>query len=280
MSFDPTLPHDISRLPNDGYLIFPLSMSRLQTSQNPEACYQALAYFDQKIPVISNDVVFLYTNGLYYNTEESALSVRVRTLAQMLGHKNALQRVILQNREFVPQAMHFLPWDFVTLNGPQFESFVHALRRHHLIHPEFQQAVRLSLGEREETEANVNFLLEEIAVTHLLREKMVELPKSLVKQDTFRLICYHGPHMPADAYQWQNHLLPLNEECTNPYRASHYDLEAHLLFDISHPSANPASAATPPPAASDAAASAQKAMKNRSATPKIPAPPSSESTQN
>ena len=87
---------DINKLPIDGYLIFPLSMSRLATVQSAEKCYEALEFFEKKITKISLDVIFLYTNGLYFNNNEPALEVRKRTTDQMLSHKNAIMNLILK----------------------------------------------------------------------------------------------------------------------------------------------------------------------------------------
>ena len=68
--------HDLSRLPTDGYVIFPLSMSRISNSQNAEKCYEWLGAFEKKITAFGLDAIFLYTNGLYYNDDDPALAVR------------------------------------------------------------------------------------------------------------------------------------------------------------------------------------------------------------
>ena len=65
--------HDLNQLPADGYVVFPLSMSRLSNAQNAEECYKWLEFFEKKITVLGLDAVFLYTNGLYYNDDEAAL---------------------------------------------------------------------------------------------------------------------------------------------------------------------------------------------------------------
>ena len=70
--------HDISRLDGDGYLVLPLSMSRLADGhgQDPTWCYEVIDYFISKFTTLSNDVVFLYTYGLYFNTDEVAFEKR------------------------------------------------------------------------------------------------------------------------------------------------------------------------------------------------------------
>ena len=98
-------------------------MSRLQGGQSPEECYSVIERFEGKINQIGIDGVFLYTNGLYFNADESALSIRKRTNNQMLQHRNALTTLVEKQKKYIPQAMHFLPWDYAILNSPRFSEF-------------------------------------------------------------------------------------------------------------------------------------------------------------
>ena len=68
--------HDLNQLPTDGYIIFPISMSRIGNVQNAEECYKWLKFFEKKIKVYGLDAIFLYTNGLYYNDNDPALEIR------------------------------------------------------------------------------------------------------------------------------------------------------------------------------------------------------------
>ena len=224
--------YDINKLPTDGYLIFPLSMSRLANGQNPEECYEVIKYFESKVSEVGIDLVFLYTNGLYYNNTESALDVRKRTNGQMLSHRNALYNHIVKEKKFIIQAMHFLPWDYTILNASRFDEFFQSLKKAAEIDPEFNKLLVQGLAGREANEANINFLIEEIIVTHLIREQMIQFPKTLVRKDTFRLIIYPGSHFEADKYQCVKGLLPKNNECSNPYRAAHYDFAKKVLIDF------------------------------------------------
>lgn len=223
-------PHDINKLPSDGYLIFPLSMSRLQGGSNPKECYKAIEYFENKIKTVGVDGILLYTNGLYYNNDEPALAVRKRTNNQMLQHKNAFSSLVSKNKKYIPQAMHFLPWDYIVLNSPRFTDFYELLKKLKDSDSEFERFLEDGLGEREKTDANISFLIEEIVVSHIIRQEMVDLPKTLVRQDNFRLIIYPGTYFKADLYQWKKNILPKNKDCKNPYGGAHYDLSKHLLY--------------------------------------------------
>lgn len=224
--------HDINKLPSDGYLIFPLSMSRLQGGQSPEECYKTIEYFEGKIKAVGIDAVLLYTNGLYYNNDESALSVRKRTNNQMIQHKNAFNTLVVKNKKYIPQAAHYLPWDFIVLNSPQYATFYEILKNLKDKDLEYKKLLEDGLSDREKTEANMNFLIEELVVNHLIRQNMIELPKTLVKQDYFRLIVYPGDYFKADVYLWQKNILPKNKECHNPYGGSHYNSKKHILYNF------------------------------------------------
>ena len=93
--------HDINKLPTDGYLVLPLSMSRLANGkgQSPEECYEIIQYFENKVSQVGIDFLFIYTNGLYYNNDEPALSIRKKTNQAMIDHRNALLKLMVK-KEF------------------------------------------------------------------------------------------------------------------------------------------------------------------------------------
>lgn len=224
--------HDINRLPEDGYLVLPLSMSRLATSQSPEACYRIFEQFESKISVMGLDVALIYTNGLYFNTDEAALPLRTRSIEQMTSHKNAVLNLIHKNKRYIPGAFHFLPWDYVVLAGKNFSAHLNTLKAFYQRSPAMQSAVRADLGSRAVTEANINFVLEEVCASHLIRTHLVELPKTLVRADNWRLLIYPGPPIAADICQYQNGILPSAMQ-DSPYAACHYDASASKLYDFS-----------------------------------------------
>ncbi len=227
--------YDINKLPTDGYIMFPISMSRITNAQNAEECYKAIEFLEKKMSAVGVDGIFLYTNGLYYNDDESALTIRKKTNQQMLDHKNALLKLVSKNKKYIPQSMHFIPWDYVLLNSPDFPEFFAKLKKAYEKDASFAELVKESLKNREETDANISFLLEEMALNYIIRQKLVEFPKTLVKHDKFRLFVYPGPYMKADLYIWKNKLLPqqqTKQSNTNPYYASQYDLEKHIIYNF------------------------------------------------
>lgn len=226
--------YDINQLPTDWYLVMPLSMSRLWSwkGQSPEECFEIIQYFEKKVSQVGIDFLILYTNWLYYNNDESALSVRKRTNQQMIDHKNRLLKLLMKSKKYIPQAAHFIPWDYVVLNSPQFSEYYQTLLRLKETDKEFKAILEEGLAWRENTEANINFFIEEIVVTHLIRQKLIEFPKTLVRQDKFRLVIYPGTYLKADLYQWKNKILTQIENSNinnNPYYASQYDFEKKII---------------------------------------------------
>jgi len=221
---------DINKLPTDGYLIFPLSMSRLQGDQSAKKCMEYLELLDEKVGVPGIDIVFLYTNGPYFNTEDLAYKVRKTTNKEMLSHKKALQKLIIRKKTYMPSAFHFLPFDYVVLNSDYFERFFDKLKIAKKKDRQFKRYLIEGLEGRKDNEANINFLLEEITASHIIREQLVEFPKSLAKKDSFRLIVYPGPVFKAESYVWQKKILPRNKlGRINKYNSSYYDPKSKIL---------------------------------------------------
>ncbi len=226
--------HDLNKLPADGYVIFPISMSRIGNTQNADECYKWLEFFENKISVMGLDAIFLYTNGLYYNDDSPALEVRKKTNGQMISHSNAIRKLILKKRKYMPQAIHFVPWDYIILNSPNFETYYSLLKKLDKEDKIFHKLVLEVLKDRKESEANITFILEEIAVSHIIRQREIEFPKTLVKKDNFRLLAYPGLPLKADIYQWKKKVLPRTEKDVyeNPFYASQYDLDKKLIYNF------------------------------------------------
>ena len=120
---------------------------------------------------------------------------------------------------------------YTLLDNSRFDEYFQILKKAKENDENFALLLRSGLAGREENEANVNFLIEEIVVTHMIREQMISFPKTLVQKDTFRLIVYPGPNFEADRYQFEHDLLPKSKDCTNPYRGAHYDFASKILID-------------------------------------------------
>lgn len=215
---------DINRIVGDGYLIIPLSMVKLAKGhgQSPEDVYEILKFFSKKLETFSNDVVFLYTMGTYYNSEDPAYRKRKKLNQQARQHSANLKNLIEKKKEFIPGAFHFLPVDYVILNSPNFTDYLAILQKSEQNDENFKKEIRKDIGDREYSEANVNFILEEIVVGHLVRQREVKFPRTLVQNDIWRLLVYPGPRLNSDKYQFENKVLSQNDK-VNPYNNGQYN---------------------------------------------------------
>ena len=50
--------YDINKLPTDGYIMFPISMSRITNAQNAEECYKAIEFLEKKMSAVGVDGIF------------------------------------------------------------------------------------------------------------------------------------------------------------------------------------------------------------------------------
>jgi len=220
---------NISLIQGDGYLVLPISMARISTGQTPEKIYEIFHYFAKKLGTYANDVILLYTSGLYFNDENLSYDKRVRLNEQMLNHANALRKLIQKRKQYMPPAFHFLPIDYVILNSKEFQEFFHTLKKLEKKDKKFRESIKKDIGKRKYVEANVNFILEEICVAHIIRERLVEFPRTLVKNDIWRLIVYAGDYIEADHYQWKNNILHKRDKI-NPFNGTQYNFDKKKVF--------------------------------------------------
>lgn len=220
---------DLNILEWDGYLVLPISMARISGWQSPENMYEMFDYFTKKLESFKNDVILLYTNWLYFNSAQITYEQRVKTNQQVIDHSHKLRQLIEKRKQYIPDAFHFLPIDYIILNSPKFRDYFNKLKKIEMIDEKFKDAIKSDIWEREYSEANVNFILEEVVVAHIIREKEIEFPRTLVKNDIWRLIVYPGKYMETDLYQWQNNLLQRKEKI-NPFVNAHYNFNEKKVY--------------------------------------------------
>jgi hypothetical protein len=228
---------DIKLVPGQGFLVFPLSMSRLPNALAPERIYEFLEFFESKISHRSVDVVFLYTNDLYFNSEERALDLRKRTLNQMVYHKEAFESLLLKRKRFLPGAFHFLPWDFALINMVGYHEMrtkLVSIKNTDAVFEEFLLH-DLAVAGREPSEANLSFLIEELVVSHAIMEHEVAFPNTVASPDGWRLICYPGDPPASLVYLWKKGVLGNRSDFSKQhamFARSFYNMESRVLIDF------------------------------------------------
>lgn len=200
---------DINRIPGNGFLVFPLSMSRLFSGQDPKSLYDFLCFFEKKLEEMTVDIVFIYTNGLYFNNSSNSLILRKKTNAQMLTHKLELSKLIKTGKKFSPKSIHFIPWDYLILQAENYLGLHSVISKLVESDPFFKTLINLEtkIG-LEDILGNQSFIIEETIVTYLIRNKLVNLPNTLSDTNGWRLIIYPGRCLIPDVYLYQTNLLP------------------------------------------------------------------------
>jgi hypothetical protein len=216
------------QLPNDGYIILPISMSRSNNSQSADIYYDTLQQFQQLCDDPTTiDIIILYTTSLYYNNQnEVAWDVKKRLVSQMLSHKSALEHRI--RRDDLRLAVHYMTWEEIVLHAPDYQHFYQKLRRAVETDVALYDVAAYSIGNRNVDDASISFLVEEAVLTHILRQKRVLLPKSNVREDTFRLVAYPGPYIAIDFYQWKHKILP--QKSNTLFGCSQYNVTKQELY--------------------------------------------------
>lgn len=229
---------DISRVPGNGVLIFPLSMSRLHLGQDPKTLYDFLCFFDEKVIEKNIDVVFLYTNGLYFNNVEASSSYRKKTTAQMLTHKQELDKIIRKHNKFSPRAIHYLPWDYVILQSEQYLDLHSQMAKLMESDRIFNQLLRLEMKSNIEPSPEAYaFIIEETIVTYLIRNKLVPLPTTLSDMNGWRLLVYPGGCLTPDVYLYKEKILHQNKLINSDNwfnrltSSSMYNMDKKVLVD-------------------------------------------------
>ncbi len=228
---------DIPTVSNCGQLILPLSMAKIHGSQNPENIYEFLIKFGEKIKDAQVDVYFIYTNGLYFNTKENSLDLRKKSSKKISHHAQTLKNIIAKTRGFIPKAFHYIAWDSLILNAPLYNDFLTTINKAYFRGKDLYSAINRDITNMGRTinEENISFILEELTITHMIRQKLISLPTCLSNDsDSWRLITYPGMALISDIVLYQKNILPKNNDkrFQNKYQNALYDWKNKHFFNF------------------------------------------------
>ncbi len=232
--------YDINKFPKGyGILLFPISIARIdnRTGQDPQQCLEYVEHFSpSKVsePKIGLNVV--YGDYLYLHSQERASDLKQRFMNLVLRHKNAFQKIIKKNsKNFqIQHAFSYQVWNSLYLNydgdfGSDFRKFKKVYEKDELFQKYLSQDTEYA--NRELTEDQVNFFLEEFLLLYLISKGKISLPNEYVQgREKWILWCYPGVPMKGQAYTYQINFLNLNTS-ENPYQNHSYDLAAKKLID-------------------------------------------------
>jgi predicted S18 family serine protease len=99
---------DINRFPlQEGILVFGISMSKIATSQSATKCFEYINFIVNKIQKPQVGLNFIYSDYLYFNSNEKASVLKNRYLAQIQSHKNQFEKLLNKNKWYIQKAFSF-----------------------------------------------------------------------------------------------------------------------------------------------------------------------------
>ena len=229
---------DINKLPAEkGLLLFGLSMNKLFHRQNPENCLKDVRYFTpSKISKPCVGTNFIYTDYLYLYSDESASKLKQTFMNSVIDHRNGLQKIIDKNFiEFqIQQAFHYMVWNQLYVGTKDFNHLFEKLKKIYKQDSLFQKYLveDCAVFEKEVSENQINYFLEEALMIYLLNRNQIKLPNDYIENNQkWILFCYPGKPIKTIVYLHQLNPFKIEWE-ESPYQNSFYDLEAKQLIDF------------------------------------------------
>lgn len=229
--------YDINKFPaEEGLILFPISMSRITTGQDPAACMRyihELSPTKVQTPLIGLN--FIYTDLLYMNSREPASLLKEKFMFQVINHKNAMRKLLHKNRQDfqIQNAFYFQSWGQLYAGSKDLGSQLRELRDIYKGDEQFQKYLQQDAVHdgKELNEDTVNFYLEEHLLLYLVLKGEIEIYNPYIEnRQKWILDCYPGKPPKALAYLFQEN--PFDLQSANSYDAAQYDLEGRKLYEF------------------------------------------------
>jgi hypothetical protein len=226
---------DINKLPpEEGILVFPISMSRISNAQSAKKCWEYLQNFSpSKVikPLLGLNII--YGDFLYFNSDEKASTLKNKFMSLTLSHKNELMKIIKKNQFSIGKAFSFTSWNQALLEHKDFINYLGQLKRIYKEDKVFQKYLKEDLKINQKLDENqINFFLEETLLFYLTIKGKGNLPNGYIEgHEKWILWCYPGKPLKIQIYVLQNNFLKLKNP-KNTYENSFYDLEEKKLYDF------------------------------------------------
>lgn len=229
---------DINKLPAEkGLMIFPISMSRIDTGQDPKHCLDFIDIFSpSKISAPYVGLNFIYTDFLYLFSDKKAKDLKRLFIDEMLKHKNAMQKNLKKRHQQyqIQNAFNYQTWSDLYLDTKKYKQRYLDLRHVYNSDPLFQKYLKEDaerMGQNID-ENQIEFFLEEHLLIYLFVKGETRLRNDYIKDhQEWVLICYPGVPMKHHIYLHHLNLFNLDNS-KNKYQNCWYDLTAKKLYDF------------------------------------------------
>lgn len=224
---------DINKFPNEpGLLLFGISMSRITTAQNAEACFASVEHLVEKVTKPQVGLNFIYSDYLYFNSDTPAFELKNNYLAQMLIHKNHFKKILSKNKWYVEKSFSFTTWAQNILGVKEWSTYLGDIKKWYASDEKFRECVKKDADDAQMplTEHQINFFIEEILFFYLSANGKVQFDNNFVDgREKWILGCYPGKPLRSEIYLFQNNPFKLSNP-KNKYEHSYYDLAEKKLY--------------------------------------------------
>lgn len=239
----PKLPNnkffDINKLPKEyGILVFPISLSRVQTAQSPKEIIAFLNHFSpSKVSDSKIGVNVVYGDYLYLHSSEPAEKLRNSFAQLVIDHKNGTRRLIRKHRDAfqIQHAFSFQVWNdqYLRYDGDFYMDFI-AFKKWAIKDKKMMKYIKEDCEHWgfPMSEEQINFYLEEHLMFYFLSKGKSQIPNDYVQdREKWILWCYPGTQPKALVYTYQRNFFDLDNP-KNIYQNSAYDLEVKKVIDF------------------------------------------------
>ena len=227
---------DINKLPpEEGLILFPISMSRVYTGQSPSKILEYILHFSpKKVSAPKIGLNFIYGDFLYLYSDEPAHILKAKFMNGISNHKNALQKLLFKHRvEFqIQHAFEYMLWGQLYLGSKDFINLFNKLLKIYTKDKTFQKYLKEDAKDagKKYTKNNKLFFLEEHLLLYLISKKQVRLPNDYIQdREKWILFCYPGKPPKALVYLFQKNFFKLPK--VQPYEGQ-YDLSSKQYIDF------------------------------------------------
>jgi hypothetical protein len=227
---------NIKNLPNqEGIVLFPLSMSKLNNGSSPQELLKEAYYFlRKKIIYPTVGMNFVYGDFIYLYSNEKAGSLKKKFTEMIWGHSNALMSLIVKKRmDFqIQHAFSYMTWSQLYLLSKDFYIKFEKIRELYNNDPLFQKYAKMDAKDfgKKLDDNQINFFLEENILFYLMLKGQIKLPNEYIqKREKWLLIAYPGNPIRSLVYLFQKNFFKLPR--VQIYEGW-YNLETKLFVDF------------------------------------------------
>jgi hypothetical protein len=230
---EPKWPRSLNKLPKEpGLLLFPISMSRIYSSQNGKKTLERLLHFEKKVSRTNVGLAIVYTDGLYQKYNQEAEDKLHKYFEMMQVHKNAYLKE-LRKTTLIEKGTSFTVWNQACLHAERFTDYYHKLLALYQSDTQLQKHVHEDIRNSKKIIERKNelFVLEELLLCYLILKGKTTISNDfLLSSQQWILLCYPGPASQVFTYFFQNNFFNLDNPL-NTYQHHYYDLDSKTLYD-------------------------------------------------